>query len=171
MLSTDASLDEVIDAVERVFGAVDFRSDEIAFTFTDYYAAEMGQGLRRVFLTVSELVDPSRLAEFKRRSDELETRFCRPAAPSSEGEQRRRVNLDPGLLTLGRLILASTKDNAQRVPLSDGIYAEITLLYRKGDFEPLRWTYPDYQSASYREVLRDIRHRYKKQLEDVLSAP
>ena len=161
---------------------MDFQSEEIPFTSTDYYTREMGTGLRRVFFAVEELVDPSRLAELKKRSDELETRFSRRESPATVDDGRRgsraqevpescrRVNFDPGLLTLGRLILASTKDNAQRIPLSDGVYAEITLLYRKGDFEPLRWTYPDYQSESYRAILREIRWRYKTQLDEELQA-
>jgi hypothetical protein len=32
--------------------------------------------------------------------------------------------------------------------LGQGIYAEITLIYRKHKFHPLEWTYPDYQEDS-----------------------
>lgn len=145
------------EAVEAQFGPVDYESGEIPFTFTDYYSAEMGDGIRRVFLAVAELCDPSRLAEVKRETDRIETHFA--------VDGRRQVNLDPGMLTLGRLILASTKDNAQRIPLRDGIYAEITLLYRRRGFVPLQWTYPDYRSPAYHRVLAEIRSRYKAQLE------
>jgi hypothetical protein len=147
----------VVAALEGAFGALDYQSDEIPFTFTDYYTSEMGAGIRRIFFAVADLYDPSELARAKLTTDELEQRFA--------GERRRSVNLDPGMLTLGRLILASTKDNAQRIPLRDGIYAEITLLYRQGGFEALPWTYPDYRSAAYHEVLNDLRTRYKQQLE------
>lgn len=156
LFSADTSVEPVVEALEDAFGALDYRSDEILFTFTDYYTPEMGDGIRRIFFAVADLYDPSELATIKLTTDELEQRFA------SDG---RSVNLDPGMLTLGRLILASTKDNAQRIPLRDGVYAEITLLYRKGGFEALPWTYPDYRSASYHEVLREIRGRYKAQLE------
>lgn len=136
---------------------MDYESAEISFTFTDYYRAEMGEGIRRVFFSIGELYDPSRLAEAKRATDRIELDFAI--------EDRRQVNLDPGMLTLGRLMLASTKDNAQRIPLRDGIYAEITLLYRRGTFVPLEWTYPDYRSPVYHRVLLEIRSRYKAQLE------
>lgn len=148
----------VVAVLEEVFGALDFTSEEIPFTFTDYYTPEMGEGLRRLFFTVSALWDPGRLAEVKLRTDGLEAGLA-----ASGGS--RRVNLDPGMLSLGRLILASTKDNAQRIPLRDGIYAEITLLYRRGEWMPLPWTYPDYRSRAYHEVLTEIRARYKDQLE------
>jgi hypothetical protein len=102
------------------------------------------------------LVDPAELAAIKLRCNELEQLFIE--------EGRRKVNLDPGLISLGKLILASTKDNAQRVPLSRGIYGEISLIYRKKAFRPLPWTYPDYQSDRYHEILRHIRGLYAEQL-------
>jgi hypothetical protein len=143
-----------------VFGPLDPHSEEIPFTFTDYYREEMGAGLRRVFFAVTGLRDPSRLAEAKLDADRVERRFARALHPVV-----RTVNLDPGMLSLGRMVLASTKDNAQRIPLRDGIYGEVTLLYRKGGWQPLPWTYPDYRSEAYHAVLSEIRRRYKAQLE------
>ncbi|NBB90725.1 MAG: DUF4416 family protein [Spirochaetes bacterium] len=156
LLSAAASVEPVVRALEDAFGTLDYQSEEIPFTFTDYYTSEMGAGIRRLFFAVGDLYDPSELASLKLTTDELEEGFA------SGG---RSVNLDPGMLTLGRLMLASTKDYAQRIPLRDGIYAEITLLYRQGRFEALPWTYPDYRSAAYQDVLRDLRDRYKRQLE------
>ena len=67
-------------------------------------------------------------------------------------------------MALSRFTLATTKENAHRIPLSDGIYAEITLLYARGGFQPLEWTYPDFRSERYRALLSDIRALYKAQL-------
>lgn len=134
----------------------------------------MGAGLRRIFFTVAGLWDPARLVEAKLTTDRIEQRLAgagapgapgAPVRPGAPGAPGRTVNLDPGMLTLGRLILASTKDNAQRIPLRDGIYAEITLLYRKGGWQPLPWTYPDYRSEIYHALLTGVRARYKGQLE------
>ncbi len=163
MLSADADVEPVEEALEDAFGALDYRSEEIPFTFTDYYNGEMGEGIRRIFFAVAGLFDPSELAAAKLTTGALEQRLARD--PAGAAARRRRVNLDPGALSLGRLILASTKDNAQRIPLRDGIYAEITLLYRRGAFEALPWTYPDFRSAAYHRVLREIRGRYKEQFE------
>ncbi len=54
----------------------------------------------------------------------------------------RTLNLDPGLLSLSRFALATTKDGSHRIPLRDGIYAEVTLVYERGGFHPLPWTVP-----------------------------
>ena len=79
------------------------------------------------------------------------------------------MNLDPGLLSLPRFVLATTKESAHRIPLEEGIYAEITLLYEKGSFRPLAWTYPDFRSEGYIVLLNEIRLRYKSQLKPATS--
>jgi hypothetical protein len=142
--------------LESLFGPIDYRGPEFPFVFSDYYEAEMGTGLLRSFYSFARLIDPAGLADCKLATDALERGWA--------GEGGRPVNLDPGLLSLGRFILATTKNRSQRVPLRDGIYAELTLYYRDGDFRPLPWTYPDWQSPAYLAVLRDLRSRLKSDL-------
>ena len=156
----DEDLVKVAGRLEDRFGATDYRSPELPFIWSDYYNREMGGEIRRVFLGFEALVDPSRLWRIKRYTNSLERRFADGGS--------RRVNLDPGLLDLNRLLLATTKHAGHRIPLRRGIYAEITLHYRRGRFEPLPWTYPDYRSAEYQEILlqlREILHRRLKREE------
>ncbi|MGA2381317.1 MAG: DUF4416 family protein [Spirochaetia bacterium] len=67
--------------------------------------------------------------------------------------------VDPSCLAQVKL-----RTNVIEVPLADGIYAEITLLYSKGSFRALGWTYPDFRSSVYLDVLNEIRSLYKVQL-------
>ena len=76
----------------------------------------------------------------------------------------RRINLDPGTLSLANLILATCKDRSHRIPLKDGIYGETTLIYQDHDFQRLPWTYADYSSDEVRSVLRSFRSRYRELL-------
>jgi len=138
------------------WGGIDFSSDPIPFIATDYYAREMGAGIMRTFLSFQRLVDPSSLSQVKLRTNSLEGRF--------RVEGSRRVNLDPGLMALSRFSLATTKESAHRIPLSDGIFAEITLLYSKAGFRALEWTYPDFRTPAYLSALNEIRALYKAQL-------
>ncbi len=141
------------------FGAIDYSSEELAFTYTTYYDDEMGTPIFRKFYAFREPIDPQRLASVKRRSNKLEGVW---------GEAgHRRINLDPGLLGLGRLILASTKGPGHRIPLSEGIYAEVTLFFRAGSYQALPWTYPDFRSEAYQKILKDIRAMYHKQLKEL----
>ena len=147
---------DILAAARDEWGPEDFVSPRVPFTWSHYYDAEMGTPIHRFFITLERLVDPSCLAAIKVRSNTLEERWRHGA--------RREVNLDPGLLALSRFSLATTKDNAHRVALSDGIYAEITLLYREGSYRPLDWTYPDYRSGETIAMLNGIRARYREQL-------
>ena len=148
--------DEISAGLSALWGPVDFSCEPFPFSFTDYYNDEMGVPIARFFLSFDRLVDPSRLAAIKVETNAMEERF--------REEGRRKVNLDPGLLALSRFTLATTKESAHRIPLAGGIYAEITLLYHKGGFQPLPWTYPDFRSDRYLAILNGVRARYKTQL-------
>ncbi len=148
--------EELLAVLCEEWGRVDFRSASVPFTFTHYYDEEMGLPIARSFVSFALLVDPSCLAGVKLRTNAIEERF--------REDGRRKVNLDPGLMALSRFALATTKESAHRVPLSGGIYAEITLLYSRGSFRPLEWTYPDFRSTEYITTLNSIRALYKEQL-------
>ena len=143
--------ERVEEGLEGLFGRIDYNGPEFPFEWSNYYEPEMGTGLLRTFWSFAGLVDPSRLAGIKRSTDALELAWA------DGGE--RPVNLDPGLLSLGRFSLATTKGKAHRIPLSDGIYAELTLRYESGAYRPLPWTYPDWQSPAYLAVLDELRKR------------
>jgi hypothetical protein len=146
-------------ALEGRFGPIDRLGPELDFRFSPYYDEEMGGRPRRSFASFPRLVDPSRLAAIKTWTDELEL--------SLSDEGRRRFNLDPGILSLSSFCLATTKDRPHRIALADGIYAELTLIYDKGDYRGLPWTYPDWASEEYRAYLRGVRALLKEELRDI----
>lgn len=153
-------LDGVCLAVEGRFGALDSSSRQMSFIHTHYYDAEMGTPIHRALVSVRELVDPASLAALKREANRLETMHRRP-------DGGRTINVDPGLLSLSRVILATTKQSAHRVAIGLGVYAEVTLLYRKGRFHPFEWTYPDFRSGIYDSWLAEVRHGYHEQLKAI----
>jgi hypothetical protein len=146
--------------LEKNFGPVALASDPFAFHQTSYYEAEMGPGLQKQFLVFRELVAPEKLAEIKRSTNALE----RQLADCQTYPERRPLNLDPGLLTLGKFMLATTKDQAHRIYLRDGIYAEVTLRFQNAAFEPWPWTYADYREAHVRTFLKQARDFYRRRL-------
>jgi hypothetical protein len=140
------------------FGPVAERSAVIPFDFTDYYEPEMGTGLLRSWLAFSRPVPPDRLVETKLATIRLERQLSasfgnRQSKIGDRQSAARPSNLDPGLLSLYNLVLASTKDHAHRIYLGSGIHAELTLIFRSGRFEPLPWTYPDYRTGACFEFL------------------
>jgi hypothetical protein len=78
------------------------------------------------------------------------------------GPEQRPLNLDPGYITLAKLVLASTKDFAHRLYLGRGIYAEITLHFRSGAWQPTQWTYPDYRRPDFQRFFVECRESLKR---------
>jgi hypothetical protein len=148
-------LETTIKRLQSRFGPIDFRSEVIAFNFTDYYNKEFGNNLKRLFLGFQNLITPDKLASIKLFTNRLEAKFTK--------EGKRRVNIDPGYLDAARLILASTKDFCHRIYLGKGIYAEITLTFRKGMFCPGELTYPDFRDLRYIKILSQLRNLYLQQ--------
>lgn len=152
-------LASVKEALSLALGPIDFESELLPFDHTDYYAAEFGPGLQRQIVTFAELVDPGDLPTIKLKTNEMEQ------AIATHGS--RQVNIDPGYVSLGKMVLASTKNHAHRLYLGEGIYGEGTLTYQRGQFRAWPWTYPDYASEDYCVLFDQIRDRYKAQLRAV----
>ena len=138
---------------EIEFGPSAAVSDAFDFTETDYYSAEMGPGLKKQFWIFGNTIDPCRLAAIKRQTNLWEAEY----AGLKTHTEPRPLNLDPGYLTLAKLVLASTKDHAHRIYLADGIYAEVTLSFRRGGWQPFDWTYPDYRRADFQQFFTGCR--------------
>jgi len=158
-----AQRSEWLEAAERLlaaaFGPIDLASGLIPFDFTDYYEPEMGPGLVRKFITHRDLLSPRDIAGIKLATNAMEARL----AEELGADVARPVNLDPGYLDGSKLVLATTKDYSHRIYVGDGIYAEITLTWRKGAWQPTPWTYRDYQSDAYLAFFMQARARYLEQ--------
>jgi hypothetical protein len=147
------SLDWARAKVESQWGAVALESPRFDFTPTDYYEATMGPGLRKTFFACRDLVDPARLPQLKLEAIAWEAEY----AQLGRHPEPRPLNLDPGYLTLAKLVLASTKDHAHRIYLHSGIYAEVTLHYQDGRWQHRPWTFPDYRRADYQQYFDECR--------------
>ena len=158
IIAKDCELDEVVKALEAEFGPIDLRSELIPFDFTKYYEKEMGQGLRRQWISFEKSVFQSELGAIKHKCMKIEKEFYR--TDRTRGATSRRVNIDPGYIDLSKLVLASTKDYSHRLYIGDGIHAEITLIYKDHHFRPLEWTYPDYRSNIV--FFESVREKFKK---------
>mgnify|MGYP001814503756 CR=1 FL=1 len=151
-------LDGAQEALVQAFGPIDLTSKLLPFDHTTYYAPEFGSNLQRRIVTFEHLVDPGELPAIKHRTNDLEDALIR--------DGKRRVNIDPGYVSLGKMVLATTKNHAHRLYLGQGIYGEGTLTYQRGRFRAWPWTYPDYASERYCALFGQIRERYKAQLRE-----
>ena len=150
------------------FGEIDLESEYQVFNFTNYYRDEMGNQLKQKLITFEKLILPDRLSQIKCDSNKWEFLLSIDNNSFAKEEIKRRVNLDPGYLTLHKFILASTKNGPARIYLKQGIYAEITLRFIKKSYHPLEWTYQNYQTELYISFLNKVREVYKKQIKEYI---
>lgn len=159
LFSDEECYQQAKERLVNLYGEIDYECEPFEFHFTHYYDEEMGLPIFRTFLSFQALIQPEKLVDIKLATNVLEGKF------SCSG--RRRVNLDPGYIQLGKFVLATTKDQMHRLYLGKGIYAEITLYYQQKGWQPWLWTYPDYASETYRTILFDIRKIYYEQLKKI----
>ncbi len=148
-------LDEAECMLVEAFSGIDVRSPDLCFDFTEYYTPSMGPGLLRRFVSFVRLIDPAEIADIKLATNEMEeTVACR------DGTQvARPVNLDPGYLSPAKVVLVTSKNQAHRIYLGRGIYAEVTLSYHGGRYHPGPWTYQDYRTEDYQTFFAAMRER------------
>ena len=146
---------QALRTLQETFGPLDFITQPEPFTFTTYYDREMGPGLMRQTIAFLDLVDPATLADVKAGTNAVEQRFAR--------QDSRTINIDPGILCEERLVLATGKNFTHRIYLRDGIYADLTLIYQKGSYRALPWTYPDYQTPRLLHFLGALRQKLRYQ--------
>ncbi len=152
-------IDKIISELSNTFGQADWNSPELFFDRTKYYAREMGWPLYRRFISFEKLIQPDNLVQIKLKTNELERQYLQ--------DGNRLVNIDPGYISPERLVLATGKNYVHRIYLSKGIYADLTLVYKRKSFVPLEWTYPDYAEPEIMGLFNGVRMQYMNQIKEM----
>ena len=161
ILAPDRSaLKSTSESIQAEFGQMDLKSDIWPFTQTDYYKEQIGQNILRQFVSIEKLIDPGQLTKIKHKTNELEQLLAKRLALNV----LRPVNLDPGIIEPSKLVLATTKNYSHRIYIGDKIYAEVTLIYDRGNWNSLPYTYPDYKQKCYIDFFERVRKRLLEQL-------
>lgn len=151
------------ERLAEIFGPILKKSPIFDFPETRVYGPTMGRDLKRIFFVFKNLYPQDGLSEAKKKTCALEEEIRR----SRKWPVPRPINLDPGLVAEARLVLASTKDRAHRLPRADGIYEEITLIFFEGSFRPLMWTYPDFRNPDYHRFFEEVRREYLAETREI----
>jgi hypothetical protein len=152
-------LDMTVECLSREYlegylGPVDIQSPDYPLSETDYYSKEMGPNLVKRYLTYTNLLFPEHLVYLKLLAMDIES--------STSRANGRMVNLDPGYIFSGGLVLSTGKFSGHRLYLGRGIWGELTLHYHRGAFEPQPWTYQDYKKPEIINILGAMRQAYVK---------
>jgi len=160
LASDERSLAAARETLAAALGPPDLVSDTWPFDQTAYYRDQTGPQILRQFVSLGPLIDPGQLADFKHQTNAIERELAEVCPVSFP----RPVNLDPGIIEPSKLILASTKNFSHRIYIGKKMYAEVTLVFDKGAWRPLPYTYPDYRQPSYFEFFSRVRDELVRQL-------
>ncbi|HDL18281.1 MAG TPA: DUF4416 family protein [Bacteroidetes bacterium] len=156
--SQQADPDSVLSDLVKKYGAIDVQSELFSFTQTEYYKKEMGDNLRKLYLSFKNLIMPERIVHIKLETNLLEKKYTIAG--------NRSVNLDPGYLEKAKLILVTTKNFSHRIYLGSGIFGDVQLRIKGGKFQIHEWTYPDYREEKVIRFFRRIRDRYCREADE-----
>jgi hypothetical protein len=153
LTAEEALLPEVEDALAEEFGPIALKSAPYPFDTSDYYEAEMGAGLLRYWFCFKELCAAESLPDFRHASGSIEKRFLEA--------NRRRINLDPGYLDHGKLVLASLKEAPDKIYMGRGVWAHTCLRYRDGRFIAPDHSFADFMDGRFDLFMMEARALYK----------
>ncbi len=145
-----------LKSLVELFGEVFFESSPKKWEYSNYYTPELGSPIFRRFIFFKKLISEGDIASIKLKTNRIEEEL------SVNG--KRKINLDPGYISTAKLVLTTTKDYSHRIYLKDGIYGEITLIYKNKTFCPALNTYKDYTNQEYIKLFNFARKLYKELL-------
>lgn len=144
---------DALEELIKLFGDILLESAPRKWDYSQYYTPEMGNPLFKRFIFFKNLISEGDIADTKLMTNQLEERF------SENG--KRKINLDPGYITTAKLVLATTKDYSHRIYLKNGIYGEVTLIFKNHTFCPGINTYRDYADSENIKIFNLVRKIYK----------
>ncbi|HOH37914.1 MAG TPA: DUF4416 family protein, partial [Spirochaetota bacterium] len=153
--SDEEILDKTISLLSESYGKIILKSESFPFQHTCYYET-MGQNLKKVLIAFDLLIERDQMALIKIHSNEIENLFL--------DNGKRKINIDPGYLTLSNVYLASCKEYYHRIYIGNGIYLENEYYWSKKDYVFFEWTYPDYKTEGYLKFFKELRKIYAQEL-------
>jgi hypothetical protein len=162
----ETALEWFWERVSQRLAPIAIKSPLFPFSESAYYHRTMGDSLKKQFAILSPWYDPAELPSHKLLMHDWEDGLQKDGAFA----EPRPINIDPGYMSMTKLVLASTKNREHRLYLREGIYAEVTLAFRDQQWQPMPWTYPDYQREDFRLFFHDCRSHLAKNVAALLRA-
>ncbi|WP_198391194.1 DUF4416 family protein [Brachyspira sp. SAP_772] len=158
MYSESEIYNNTLNELINNFGNTKIIGEEYLFSHSHYYADEMGEDLKKRFIVFENMIERDYIVEVKKITDEIEKKYL-------DSNNNRKINIDPAILTLENFVLVTNKNFTHRIYLKDGVFADLTLIYKKKKgYTELPWTYADYSSNETKLFLKQIRELFYNKL-------
>lgn len=157
LFSCRETFEAAVPKLQDLFGHTYYQSPFLPWNYSTYYNAELGTPLLRSFMFFEPIINTDSLVDAKLSVVEVENSL------SMEG--KRQLNIDPGYMSLAKVVLASRKNYSHRIYLGKGVFCELELFYQDGRFNPLPYTYYDYRDDTFIRFFSEARRLLKKRLD------
>jgi hypothetical protein len=158
----EQAVNAAVEMIKAKFGNCDLESPVWPFRHTEYYANETGKEIVKKFVTIEKLILPDKLAAIKHKTNKME----KALVGMLKCDLSRPVNIDPGYIEPSKLVLASTKNFSHRIYIGKKIWAEVTLIYNKGQWQSFEYTFPDHKEDRYHGFFGQTREKLVQQLRE-----
>ncbi|MCP4646327.1 MAG: DUF4416 family protein, partial [bacterium] len=86
---------------------------------------------------------------------------------NKSGKQGKRlVNIDPGYLDHGKLVLASCKSAPDKIYMGKGVFAHTCLRFRKGEFHGPEHSFADFIDGRFDDFFLSAKQHLRKLLKE-----
>ena len=157
LFNNNEILESLKATLQRTYGSIDYQSNIIPFTHTEYYTS-IGNHLNKILFSFDKLINREAIIDIKLFANEQEKKHS--------SHNNREINIDPGYMTASNVFLASCKDFYHRVYVGKGVYIENEYRYTNKNYTFWEWTYPDYKKDEYLEFFFTMRKIYMNQLKE-----
>ncbi|MDD5253999.1 MAG: DUF4416 family protein [Candidatus Nanoarchaeia archaeon] len=152
----EEDLSLILKKLEKKFGSIEEMSLPYDFVFTSYYEPEFGKNLKKRFVVFKKLIDPKNISNIKLFTNNLENKVVKRG--------KRKINIDPGYISVDQLILPTAKPRPHRIYLEKGVYADHTYIFKKNEVITFQHTFPDFKQNFVKEFFLNLRRKYLNQL-------
>jgi len=149
MTSDKKLFKNALKELENEFGGCFLISAWSKFSHSDYYENEMGKNLEKRFICFKNPVNQDSLSGIKHKIFEIENRYLE--------ENKRVLNLDPGILTPDKYVLSTFKNFSHRIYLGNNVFAEVEFMFKNDHLVFFDWTYQDYRENDVCEFFMTAR--------------
>ena len=141
-------LNNVLNELKNNFGNIVSKSPEYDFNFTDYYEDEFGSNLKKIIIVFDDKIDKDDLSKIKILCSQIEMEHS--------SWNKRKINIDPGYLNSGEVVLASFKGKDFKEDIGQGVYAHKVLEFNNGQIKDFFHTFPDFKSSTVKDFFKGI---------------
>ncbi len=136
MWKEEERLKIVENHLKKFYGEFVIETKPFELPYSKYYFEEMGSPLFKKFVATNFLTEHIHLSGIKKHCMFIEDKY--------REKGKRTVNIDPILLDMEKVLVATKKYRGNRIQIEKDLYLEIELWYHDKQFKPFLWTYIDY---------------------------